>query len=334
MTRSRTTSGSSSRRRPSSRSTRSCSPRSSASRSASGAGLRRNRPTDHALRVASLAGISMPTFWIALVVLYVGFYRLGWFPGGQRLDPGTSPPSERHRPLHRRRAPRREPRPLRAGVPPPPAAGARARRVQRQPAHTLHALGRARGDRQRLRARRARQGDAGAGRRPPLHPAGGAAVGGHRARPRLRERAHGRGARREDLLLARRRPVRLRGRRQPRRARDRRRQPLRRGGLRHRQLHRRHPLRRSSIRGSGSRDAPITLRGRVAGRTRRIHPGLRQPLAVVGVGDRDRLGAGRGLRAADRALRTRSPRRSRPAPGPPGSTSSAPTSSAATSSAA
>ena len=56
------------------------------------AALRRNRPTDHALRVVSLAGISMPTFWIALVVLYVGFYRLGWFPGGQRLDPGTSPP--------------------------------------------------------------------------------------------------------------------------------------------------------------------------------------------------------------------------------------------------
>jgi peptide/nickel transport system permease protein len=56
------------------------------------AGLRRNKPIDHGLRVASLAGISMPTFWIALVALYVGFYRLGWFPGGQRLSPGTSPP--------------------------------------------------------------------------------------------------------------------------------------------------------------------------------------------------------------------------------------------------
>jgi peptide/nickel transport system permease protein len=54
--------------------------------------LRRNRPTDHALRVASLAGISMPTFWIALVALYVGFYRLGWFPGADRLDPGIEPP--------------------------------------------------------------------------------------------------------------------------------------------------------------------------------------------------------------------------------------------------
>src|SRR5581483_5033559 len=56
------------------------------------AAMRRNRPTDHALRVASLAGISMPTFWIALVALYVGFYRLGWFPGAERLDPGQSPP--------------------------------------------------------------------------------------------------------------------------------------------------------------------------------------------------------------------------------------------------
>ena len=54
--------------------------------------IRRNRATDHALRVASLGGISMPTFWIALVALYVGFYRLGWFPGGGRLDPGVDPP--------------------------------------------------------------------------------------------------------------------------------------------------------------------------------------------------------------------------------------------------
>src|SRR5207247_9087828 len=55
------------------------------------AALRRNRPTDHILRVASLAGISMPTFWIGLVALYVGFYRLNGFPGGARLDPAPSP---------------------------------------------------------------------------------------------------------------------------------------------------------------------------------------------------------------------------------------------------
>src|SRR3954468_1335907 len=56
------------------------------------AALRRNRPTDHLLRVGSLAGISMPTFWIALVALYVGFYKLNWFPGAGRLDPGVDPP--------------------------------------------------------------------------------------------------------------------------------------------------------------------------------------------------------------------------------------------------
>ncbi|MGH3102951.1 MAG: ABC transporter permease [Gaiellaceae bacterium] len=56
------------------------------------AAVRRNRFTDHALRVVSLAGISMPTFWIALVALYVFFFRLGWFPGGDRLDPGILAP--------------------------------------------------------------------------------------------------------------------------------------------------------------------------------------------------------------------------------------------------
>jgi ABC-type dipeptide/oligopeptide/nickel transport system permease component len=56
------------------------------------AAMRRNRPTDHVLRVVSLSGISMPTFWIALVALYLGFYRLGWFPGADRLDPGVTPP--------------------------------------------------------------------------------------------------------------------------------------------------------------------------------------------------------------------------------------------------
>jgi len=56
------------------------------------AAVRWNRPTDHLLRVVSLAGISMPTFWVALVALYVFFFRLGWFPGGDRLDPGLLAP--------------------------------------------------------------------------------------------------------------------------------------------------------------------------------------------------------------------------------------------------
>lgn len=57
------------------------------------AAMRRNRPIDHTLRVVSLGGISMPTFWIALLALYVFFYRLGWFPGGGRLGIGVEPPS-------------------------------------------------------------------------------------------------------------------------------------------------------------------------------------------------------------------------------------------------
>src|SRR6476659_6253775 len=56
------------------------------------AAMRRNHPIDHTLRVVSLGGISMPTFWIALLVLYIFFFRLGWFPGGGRLGIGVEPP--------------------------------------------------------------------------------------------------------------------------------------------------------------------------------------------------------------------------------------------------
>ncbi len=55
------------------------------------AAVRQDKPSDHVLRVGSLAGISMPTFWLALIALYVFFFRLGWFPGGGRLDPGILP---------------------------------------------------------------------------------------------------------------------------------------------------------------------------------------------------------------------------------------------------
>lgn len=58
------------------------------------AAIRQNRVADHTLRVVSLAGISMPTFWLALIALYVFFFRLNWFPGGGRLDPGVLPPDQ------------------------------------------------------------------------------------------------------------------------------------------------------------------------------------------------------------------------------------------------
>jgi peptide/nickel transport system permease protein len=52
-----------------------------------------DRWLDNIIRVVSLGGVSMPVFWIALVAFYLLFFRLGWLPGGGRLDPGQSPPA-------------------------------------------------------------------------------------------------------------------------------------------------------------------------------------------------------------------------------------------------
>lgn len=56
------------------------------------AALRQRRLADQVIRVISLVGISTPTFWLALVVFYVFFYKLGWAPGSGRLDPALEPP--------------------------------------------------------------------------------------------------------------------------------------------------------------------------------------------------------------------------------------------------
>jgi peptide/nickel transport system permease protein len=53
----------------------------------------RDRWPDHVIRVISLAGVSMPVFYIALVAFYLLFYRLGWLPGGGRLDPAQVAPT-------------------------------------------------------------------------------------------------------------------------------------------------------------------------------------------------------------------------------------------------
>jgi peptide/nickel transport system permease protein len=56
------------------------------------AAIRRNKLTDHVLRIVSLGGVSMPTFWLALVSLYIFFFKLNWLPGTGRLDAVVSPP--------------------------------------------------------------------------------------------------------------------------------------------------------------------------------------------------------------------------------------------------
>lgn len=57
------------------------------------AALRRNGVTDFILRILSLIGVSVPTFWLALIALYLVFFKVGIFPGGSRLSPtDVTPP--------------------------------------------------------------------------------------------------------------------------------------------------------------------------------------------------------------------------------------------------
>jgi len=56
--------------------------------------ITRDRLPDQIIRVVSLTGVSMPTFWTALVFFYVFFFLLGWSPGTGRLDPGAEPPPQ------------------------------------------------------------------------------------------------------------------------------------------------------------------------------------------------------------------------------------------------
>jgi peptide/nickel transport system permease protein len=55
----------------------------------------RGRLPDLIVRIAALAGGSLPVFWLGLVVIAVGYYQLGWFPGGGRIDTFVSPPPPR-----------------------------------------------------------------------------------------------------------------------------------------------------------------------------------------------------------------------------------------------
>lgn len=43
-------------------------------------------------RVVSVLGLSVPSFWLAIVIQFAFFARLGWFPDGQRLPIGADPP--------------------------------------------------------------------------------------------------------------------------------------------------------------------------------------------------------------------------------------------------
>lgn len=58
------------------------------------AAVRKDKMVDHAVRGGALLGLSTPSFWLAIVVLWVGFYWLDLAPNGGRLDPILIPPPE------------------------------------------------------------------------------------------------------------------------------------------------------------------------------------------------------------------------------------------------
>jgi peptide/nickel transport system permease protein len=54
--------------------------------------VRRGRPIDHAARAFSVLGMSLPVFWLGLVLQLVFYRDLSWLPSGGRLPPSMSPP--------------------------------------------------------------------------------------------------------------------------------------------------------------------------------------------------------------------------------------------------
>ena len=54
---------------------------------------RRDKFIDHITRVFSLIGVSMPIFWLGLLMLLVFYFKFGILPGGGRLSPLIPPPT-------------------------------------------------------------------------------------------------------------------------------------------------------------------------------------------------------------------------------------------------
>ncbi|WP_248582677.1 ABC transporter permease [Nocardioides sp. InS609-2] len=58
------------------------------------AAYRRGRTADHVLRLVSLAGLSVPTFWLALVAYYVLYFKLHIAPASGRLSSDFNAPPQ------------------------------------------------------------------------------------------------------------------------------------------------------------------------------------------------------------------------------------------------
>ncbi|WP_260805718.1 ABC transporter permease [Nocardioides sp. SLBN-35] len=58
------------------------------------AAVRKDRAADHTVRGVALVGLSTPSFWLAILALYVFFYILGIAPNGGRLSVQYVPPDK------------------------------------------------------------------------------------------------------------------------------------------------------------------------------------------------------------------------------------------------
>jgi len=56
------------------------------------AAVRKDRFSDQLIRMVSLIGISVPTFWLAAAIYFLFFFVLRWAPGSGRLSPAATPP--------------------------------------------------------------------------------------------------------------------------------------------------------------------------------------------------------------------------------------------------
>ncbi len=56
--------------------------------------VRPNSIIDNIGRLVSISGLAMPSFWLALMLQFLFFSKLGWLPDGQRLPIGVEPPGQ------------------------------------------------------------------------------------------------------------------------------------------------------------------------------------------------------------------------------------------------
>ncbi len=53
----------------------------------------RDKLVDNIIRTVSISGVTIPSFWFSLLLLYIFFYTLGWVPGPGRLSARTAVPT-------------------------------------------------------------------------------------------------------------------------------------------------------------------------------------------------------------------------------------------------